>query len=135
MGWDLLWKTLCPHPRIFRALKSRENGKCRSGGGQSRTSCLLGLGNERGNNRKPSKDAGLGGFANSREDRGVRKIHRKPKGPEVQKMRSKSGNDPGTATELREISIFWGRGSVSSNPSFSKDFGSGRADLCPNPSS
>lgn len=88
-------------------LKSRENGKCRSGGGQSRTSCLLGLGNEGGNNRKPSKDAGLGGFANSREDRGVRKIHRKPKGPEVQKIEANLEQQQ----SCEKSPIFWERGS------------------------
>lgn len=73
------------------------------------TGCLLGSGNEGGNNTKPSKDAGLGGFADSREDRGVRKTRRKHKGPEVRKN-AKQIHLEGTLEQqqrLREVSIFW----------------------------
>lgn len=56
--------------------------------------CLLGFRSapdEGGNNTctKSSEDAELGGFANTREDREVRKICRKHKGP-IWKMQSKS---------------------------------------------
>lgn len=91
---NCLWKSLCLHLKVFRALQGREDSKCRSNGGPWGPTCLLGFRNavdEEGNSTctKSSVDAELGRIANTKEDREIRKICKKYKDPDWE-MKSKS---------------------------------------------
>lgn len=106
MDLNLLWKCLCLHLRIFRALQVREDGKCRSGGGPWGLAVFTGLW-EGGNNTctKSSKDAELGGFGNTREDREVRKNLQENTKAQFGKCKANpSGGDWGRAAAHRGCS-------------------------------